>query len=123
MWTYLQLRDNFCRYSNLKELVKRQVENGQSLNIIGFHVLATAKEPELEDGIPSFRAGSDVTFRLFGEGFSENTMIGMTSEALESGAKCHKIVSDTFKVSEKKVAQEFSLETHYLRLRAGERER
>lgn len=103
----------FLLPSNNRQVVKRQTENGQKVRIIGFHVLETAKEPELEEGIPIFRAGTNIKFRLFGEGFTDNTMIGLTSEALESGQKCHKMIGDTYKVSKKiKVTQEFPLETH-----------
>lgn len=66
--------------------------------MIGFHVLAVDKEPELEDGIPIFRAGSSVQLRIFGEGFSDETLIGLTSEALEEGKKCNKIIGDNAKV-------------------------
>lgn len=94
--------DDIIFYST-KQPEKRDAENGQSLKIIGFHVLAVDKEPELEDGIPIFRAGTDVKFRIFGEGFTDETMIGLTTEAWESGQKCHKIASDTVKVSKKKL--------------------
>lgn len=75
-------------------------------------MLAVQKEPELEDGIPIFRADTAVKFRLFGEGFTDDTMIGLTTEAWVSGQKCHKIATDTVKVSAKKLSLEFPLETH-----------
>lgn len=78
--------------------MKRQTENVQKLQIIGFHVLETDKEPELEEGIPIFRAGSGVKFRIFGDGFTDTTTIGLTSEELNWGDKCHKMIGDTFKV-------------------------
>lgn len=68
------------------------------LKMIGFHVLAVDKEPELEDGIPIFRAGTDVKLRIFGDGFSDETTIGLTSEALEEGKKCNKIIGENAKV-------------------------
>lgn len=71
------------------------------MKIIGFHVLEAEKDPELEESIPIFRADTSVKFRIFGEGFTDETMIGMTSEVLEGGAKCHKIIGDTFRVSKK----------------------
>lgn len=115
----------FFYYSNNKQVVKRQADDAKKLRIFGFHVLETAKEPELEEGIPIFKAGTSVKFRLFGEGFTDDTMIGMTSEVLESGQKCHKMIGDTFKVSWKKIAQEFSLETHnfYVFVCAGDYDR
>jgi hypothetical protein len=75
-------------------------------------MLETSKEPELEEQIPIFKAGSSIRFRIFGEGFTDQTMIGMTSQELNRGEKCNKMI-DTFKVSRKlKVTQEFPLETH-----------
>lgn len=66
---------------------------------MGFHVIESSKEPELEDGIPIIKAGSDIKIRMFGMGFTNKTMIGLTAESLEYGEKCHKIVTDTKKVS------------------------
>lgn len=67
--------------------------------LIGFTIIDIGKEPELEDGIPILKAGTSAKLRIFGENFTANTMIGLTSEALEFGGKCHKIVSDTYEVS------------------------
>ena len=69
----------------------------ESLKIMGFQIIE-ADKPEMEDGIPVLKAGSKATLRLFGNGFMENTTIGLTSESLEIGAKCVKIVTDMFKV-------------------------
>ena len=65
---------------------------------MGYHILESGKEPELEDGIPTVKAGSKIKLRVFGTGFSNKTMIGLTAEAFEYGEKCHKIVTDTKKV-------------------------
>lgn len=79
---------------------------GDSLKIIGFHVI-DADKPGMEDGIPVLKADSKVKLRLFGDGFTEQTTIGLTSEPLELGAKCIKIVTDTFKVNLKLIKLKF----------------
>jgi hypothetical protein len=71
--------------------------------IIGFTIIEVGKEPELEDGIPILKAGTSAKLRIFGENIMKETMIGLTSEALEIGKKCHKIVTDTYKVSSQKM--------------------
>lgn len=83
--------------SNEHAVVKRQIDD--QLKIIGYHIIESGKEPELEDGIPIIKAGSKLKLRLFGMGFSNKTIIGLTGEALAYGEKCHKIVTDTNKVS------------------------
>lgn len=68
------------------------------LKIFGFHIIECPKEPELEDGIPVLRAGSRIKLRLFGRGFSNGTTVGFTAESLKFGDKCHKIISETYRV-------------------------
>lgn len=72
-------------------------KEAEDLKIMGFQIIQ-ADKPDMEDGIPVLKAGSKATLRLFGNGFTENTTIGLTSESLEIGAKCVKIVTDMFKV-------------------------
>lgn len=66
---------------------------------MGYHIIESSKEPELENGIPIVKAGSNIIMRMFGTGFTNKTMIGLTAESLAYGEKCHKIVTDTKKVS------------------------
>jgi hypothetical protein len=94
----------FSHFSNSKrhDIIKRNIN--QTLNdenaptLIGFHIVESSKEPENENGMPVVRAGSNIQLRLFGNGFSESTMIGLTAEALNYGEKCIKINTDTYKV-------------------------
>lgn len=86
--------------SLIRKISKRQVDSnvGDSLKIFGFNVIE-ADKAEMEHGIPVLKAGSKVTLRLFGNGFTKQTTIGLTSEPHEIGAKCIKIVTDMFKVN------------------------
>ncbi|CAH1723602.1 unnamed protein product [Chironomus riparius] len=83
---------------NVHDVVKRQTID--PLKIMGYHIVESPKEPELEDGIPIVKAGLNIKLRMFGTGFSNKTMIGLTAEAFEYGEKCHKIVTDTQKIYE-----------------------
>lgn len=69
-----------------------------SLNIIGYRIVESDKEPDVEDGVPILKAGTGAKLQLFGDGFTDDTTLGLSSEALEKGKKCHKIVTETFKV-------------------------
>ncbi len=87
----------FLSRSKAKKISKRQAEVIEPPKIVGYHVMETQKEPELEHGIPIFKAGSTVKLRIFGEGFSENSKIGLTAEKGDSNTKCHKMI-DIFEV-------------------------
>ncbi|KAG5682249.1 hypothetical protein PVAND_011613 [Polypedilum vanderplanki] len=78
------------------DIIKRELD--QPIKIIGFHIMETAKEPELDDGIPVIKAGTKVKIRFFGSGFSNKTKLGLTTETLGYGEKCHKIITDTYQV-------------------------
>lgn len=90
---------HYSDQSLIRKISKRQVDSnaGDSLKIFGFNVIE-ADKAEMEHGIPVLKAGSKVTLRLFGNGFTKQTTIGLTSEPHEIGAKCIKIVTDMFKV-------------------------
>lgn len=44
------------------------------------------------------QAGSQVTLRMFGIGFSNRTRIGLTAEKLKEGGKCNAMVSKGFHI-------------------------
>lgn len=75
--------------------MKREASS-DNLKIYGLRVEKTEKEPEIEDGVPVLRAGTKATLRLFGFGFTNKTTIGLTSEKLEFGDQCRRMISSGF---------------------------
>jgi metal transporter CNNM len=64
-----------------------------NLQIVGFRIEHSEKEPEIEDGVPVLRADTKVTLRLFGHGFQHNTSIGLTTERNEFGTICNMLIT------------------------------
>lgn len=63
------------------------------VKIVGFRIEKAEKEPEIDNGVPVLRANTKVTFRLFGVGFKNNTMIGLTAENFDYGSNCKMMIS------------------------------
>lgn len=83
---------SFCVKSHPHELVKREASD-EALKIVGFRIEEAEKEPQLEDGVPVLRADTKVTLRLFGNGFTNRTTIGLTAEKMEYMSHCTMMVS------------------------------
>lgn len=66
------------------------------MKVAGYRIEAAEKEPEIDDGVPVLRAGTKVTLRLFGLGFTNETTVGLTSEKLEFGHTCNQMISTGF---------------------------
>lgn len=77
----------------LHNIEKRNADLKDTTKIVGFRVERSDKEPEIEDGVPVIRSGTKVLLRLFGSGFSETTVIGLTTEKLEHGTTCNMMIS------------------------------
>lgn len=77
-------------------IIKRNADDKNATKILGFRVEKTEKEPEVEDGVPVIRSDTKVVLRLFGTGFTERTIIGMTSEKMEFGKACNMMISTGF---------------------------
>lgn len=64
----------------------------EALKIVGFRIERTEKDPEIdEDGVPVLRANTLATLRLFGFGFTDGMIIGVTPEKSEAGKQCNKM--------------------------------
>jgi metal transporter CNNM len=99
-------------------IVKREADK-TPVKIIGLNIIEAEKEPQLENGIPIVKAGTSVKIRFFGSGFSNATKLGLTTEALAYGEKCHKIITDIIEVqgtNESNVVVEFKLPEESLTL-------
>lgn len=68
--------------------------------IEGLRIETSEKDPSYsENGIPEILAGTKTVIRLFGFGFTEDTLITFTDEQAERGTICDKIKSNEFLVS------------------------
>jgi hypothetical protein len=79
------------------DITKRAVM-ADPLEVVGFRIEHADKEPSIEDGMPLLRAGSTVQLRLFGQGFTNKTQIGLSPERLEYGGVCNMMIGTDFKV-------------------------
>nr|XP_012146877.1 PREDICTED: metal transporter CNNM4 isoform X2 [Megachile rotundata] len=67
--------------------------------IEGLRIETSAKDPSYsEDGIPEILAGSRAVIRLFGFGFTEDTLVTFTDVPAKRGTICDKIKSKEFPV-------------------------
>ncbi|GAB0089166.1 metal transporter CNNM4 [Sergentomyia squamirostris] len=70
-----------------------------TIKIDGFRVEESAKEPQMSDhGIPELMSESLVTLRLFGNGFTDNMEIVLTTQPNIYGGSCQVTSSDVFHV-------------------------
>lgn len=66
----------------------------------GLRIETSDKDPSYRnDGIPEILAGSRAVIRLFGYGFTEDTLVTFTDEPANRTDICDKIRSSTFPVS------------------------
>lgn len=86
------------RSSSSHGITKRQTVAVESLIIVGFRIEHADKEPSIENGVPILRAGSTVSLRLFGQGFTEMTHIGLSPEKLDYGGVCNMMIGTGFRV-------------------------
>lgn len=77
-------------------IIKRELPENSQLQIVGYRIEEAEKEPEIDDGVPVLRAGTKVTLRLFGVGFTNVTTVGLTSERLDFGKTCNQMISTGF---------------------------
>lgn len=68
--------------------------------IEGLRIESSDKEPiHGDEGIPRILAGTNAVIRLFGQGFTNDTVITFTDVLAERGAICDKIKTKEFPVS------------------------
>ncbi|OAD52039.1 Metal transporter CNNM2 [Eufriesea mexicana] len=80
-----------------KNLLTQQIHT--DVYIEGLRIETSEKDPSYrEDGIPEILAGSKAVIRLFGFGFTEDTLITFTDEPAKRGTICDKIKSNEFLV-------------------------
>lgn len=81
-----------------KNLLTEQIHT--DVFIEGLRIETSEKDPSYsENGIPEILAGTKTVIRLFGFGFTEDTLITFTDEQAERGTICDKIKSNEFLVS------------------------
>lgn len=88
-------------HSSLKAhgIAKRNIPLDR-MQIVGFRVEASDKTPEIDDGVPVLRANTKATLRLFGHGFTDGTVIGLTTERLDLGDSCRMMIpTGVFKIT------------------------
>ncbi|KOC59188.1 Metal transporter CNNM2 [Habropoda laboriosa] len=74
-------------------------QNYKDVFIEGLRIETSDKDPSYrDDGIPEILAGSRAVIRLFGFGFTEDTLISFTDEPAKRGSICDKIKSNEFLV-------------------------
>ncbi|CAK9794691.1 Unextended protein [Anthophora plagiata] len=72
-------------------------QNYKDVFIEGLRIETSDKDPSYrDDGIPEILAGSRAVIRLFGFGFTEDTLITFTDEPAKRGSICDKIKSNEF---------------------------
>ncbi|XP_026301243.1 metal transporter CNNM4 isoform X2 [Apis mellifera] len=80
-----------------KNLLTEQIHT--DVFIEGLRIETSEKDPSYsENGIPEILAGTKTVIRLFGFGFTEDTLITFTDEQAERGTICDKIKSNEFLV-------------------------
>lgn len=79
--------------------VKRQAASDAKIKMLGLRVEESDKEPKIVDGvIPSVLRDKNFTLRLFGEGFTNDTVIAFTHLPEEYGTECRHLVQGEYKV-------------------------
>lgn len=69
------------------------------VKVMGLRVEESAKEPKIVDGmIPSVLTETTFTLRLFGEGFSNETVFAFTHKPLEYGKTCHNLLNGEYRI-------------------------
>lgn len=95
--------DNEDNEPHLRNRRQINIVNNTSEPIVrmkGFRVEEADKEPKIVDGmIPSVLRDTKFTMRMFGEGFTNNTMIAFTHVPLRYGEECRHLVDGEFTVS------------------------
>lgn len=75
-----------------------------NIRIIGLRLESSESDPTFtEDGVPELLSGQKATFRLFGHGFSERTVITFTEESGIYGGSCQLPSSGQFRVIKESV--------------------
>lgn len=64
----------------------------ERMSIVGFRVESSDKSTEVDEGVPVIRAGTNAKIRLFGHGFTDETIIGLTAEKLNFGDSCRMMI-------------------------------
>ncbi|CAG9574947.1 unnamed protein product [Danaus chrysippus] len=71
------------------------------IRLMGLRIEESAKEPKIVDGmIPSVLRETLFMMRLFGEGFTSDTVIAFTHVPEEYGKPCHFLLSGEYKIKE-----------------------
>lgn len=76
----------------------RRKREDRQIHIRGIRVEEAEKEPKYENGIPSLLTGTRATLRLFGEGFTEDTVITFTHQERAYGGECQMPATEPFRV-------------------------
>lgn len=85
-----------CFLCSYESHVVEKRDTTDEVKVVGFRIEESAKDPEIEDGVPVLRASSTIVLRLFGLGFKNTTRIGLTSEKLDYGGKCNMMIPTGF---------------------------
>ncbi|XP_072943230.1 unextended protein-like [Epargyreus clarus] len=79
--------------------VKETKSNGTKIKLKGLRVEESVKEPHIVDGmIPSVLRETLFSMRLFGEGFTNETVIAFTHAPENYGTLCHFLLTGEYKV-------------------------
>lgn len=85
--------------SILEDNVRSKRQAAPAIKMVGLRVEEAAKEPKIVDGvIPSVLRETKFVLRLFGEGFTNDTVIAFTHSAEEYGSVCNHLVKGEYKV-------------------------
>ncbi|KAG7298440.1 hypothetical protein JYU34_018066 [Plutella xylostella] len=75
-----------------------EVNFNVTVKVVGLRVEEADKEPKIVDGvIPSVLRNTKFSLRLFGSGFTDDTVIAFTHEPAEYGTICHHLVKGEYK--------------------------
>lgn len=85
--------EHLCFLFSYDSHVVEKRDTNDEVKVVGYRVEESAKDPQIEDGVPVLRAGSQIMLRLFGSGFKNKTKIGLTSEKLEYGGSCNMMIT------------------------------
>lgn len=84
-----------CSFRN-----RRQETDFNNIRTVGLRVDLSSKDPSLdENGVPILIAGLNYTIRLFGKGFTENTLVVFTKKRAVHGSSCQYPATGVFPVS------------------------
>lgn len=73
---------------------------GSKIKLLGLRIEESDKEPRIVDEmIPSVLRNTVFMLRMFGEGFTKDTVIAFTHVPESYGSRCHFLLSGTYKVS------------------------